>query len=289
MNLILLFLTVLSLSLTSCQYTVRDVVEDFPHDQWTDEEGTSSSQFALVEKQTAALLPQRPGIIDLYFVGFGSDANQDVFMNEVLYAKRLFDQRFDTQGRSVALINNRTTAKELPLASFTNLRATLRDISRLLNPEEDILFLFLTSHGSRNHILTVNYQPWPLRQVSPSELATALAESGMKWRVVVISACYSGGFIDKLKNDYTLIITAAAANRPSFGCDAEAELTYFGKAFFQDQLTREVRFLHAFEGARALIQQREAEGKVEASNPQVSAPPAIVEKLKALEARLRVQ
>lgn len=281
-------LIVLGVSLTSCQYAVR-TVEDFPHDQWTDEAGNTSSQLALVARQNAALSPERPGTVDLYFVGFGSDDNQDVFMNEALYAKTLFDQRFDTRGRSVTLINNHKTTKEFPLASFTNLRATLQHIGRLLNPAEDILFLFLTSHGLREHTLAVHYQSLPLQQISPTDVATVLAESGIKWRVIVLSACYSGGFIDALKNDYTLIITAAAADRPSFGCDADADLTYFGKAFFQDQLAREVRFLQAFEDATVLIRQREIEGKVEESKPQIYAPPAIVEKLRVLEARLRVQ
>jgi len=288
MKLARLLVSVLSLSFTACQSVLWAPVTDFPHDRWTDEEGNTFSQFALVAQQNRTLLSQRPGVTDLYFVGFGSDANQDVFMHETLYAKTLFDQRFDTRGRSVALINNRQTSKELPLASFTNLRATLQYIGRLLNPAEDILFLFLTSHGLKNS-LAVHYQSLPLQQISSADLATALAESGIKWRVVVLSACYSGSFIDALKNDYTLIITAAAADRPSFGCDAAADLTYFGRAFFQDQLTHEVRLLQAFTGASALIRQREIEVNVDPSEPQVFAPPAIVEKLKVLESRLRVQ
>ena len=50
--------------------------------------------------------PNEPGIVDVYFVGFGSSDEQDVFMKEVLYAQQLFDRRFDTRGRSTVLINN---------------------------------------------------------------------------------------------------------------------------------------------------------------------------------------
>ena len=264
----------------------QDTAEDFSEEDWEEAEDLLYSQRALVEKQNAALLPERPGIVDLYFVGFGGDADQDVFMNEALYAQHLFDRRFDTRGRSLALINNRKTRKELPLASFTNLRTTLQHVGRLLNPEEDVLFLFLTSHGSRDHTLSVKYWPLPLKEISSADLAGMLDESGIKWRVVIISACYSGGFIDGLKNDHTLIITSSAATRPSFGCGKGEELTYFGKAFFKDQLSQARGILQAFAGAAALIRQRETAEKLKASEPQLSSPPAIIEKLKALEARL---
>ncbi len=264
----------------------QDTAEDFSEEEWEEAEDLLYSQLALVEKQNAALLPERPGIVDLYFVGFGGDADQDVFMNEALYAQHLFDRRFDTRGRSLALINNRKTRKELPLASFTNLRTTLHHVGRLLNPEEDVLFLFLTSHGSRDHILSVKYWPLPLKEISSADLAGMLDESGIKWRVVIISACYSGGFIDGLKNDHTLIITSSAATRPSFGCGKGEDLTYFGKAFFKDQLSQARGILQAFAGAAALIRQRETAEKLKASEPQLSSPPAIIEKLQALEARL---
>jgi len=207
-------------------------------------------------------------------------------MHEALYAQQLFDRRFDTRGRSVALINNRKTSKELPLASFTNLRTTLHHIGRLLNPKEDILFLLLTTHGSQDHILSVNYWPLPLKEISSADLAEMLEESGIKWRVVIISACYSGGFIDELKNDHTLVITSSAATRRSYGCGKGDELTYFGKAFLRDQLDRETGILQAFAGAAALIRQRETAEKLQASEPQLSSPPAIIEKLKAVDARL---
>jgi hypothetical protein len=113
-----------------------------------------------------------------------------------------------------------------------------------------------------------------------------LEESGIKWRVILVSACYSGGFIDSLKNDQTLIITSSSATRPSFGCGNEDELTYFGKAFFKDQLDQRIGLVKAFSGAVTLIQQRETAHKLKASNPQIFSSPAILNKLHNLEARL---
>jgi peptidase C13-like protein/YcxB-like protein len=244
------------------------------------------AQSALVEKQTAALLPERPGVVDAYFVGFGSSAEQDVFMKEVFYAQDLFDRRFDTRGRSAVLINNPRAKEETPLASYTNLRATLRHLGRVMNPEEDILFLLLSSHGSKGRRLSVDYWPLPLKQLSSADIAKMLREAGIKWRVVIISACYSGGFIDKLKDDHAVIITSSTATKPSYGCGEDDDLTYFGKAFLEDQLSQGLGILEAFTGAADLVRRREAARKLPASEPQLSSAPAITAKLRTLETRL---
>ncbi|HEV7392919.1 MAG TPA: C13 family peptidase [Burkholderiales bacterium] len=60
--------------------------------------------------------------------------------------------------------------------------------------------------------------------LSASELGKLLKESGIRHKVVVISACYSGGFIDAVRSDHTLVITAARHDRTSFGCSDENEL-----------------------------------------------------------------
>ncbi len=51
-----------------------------------------------------------------YFVGFAPDASQDVFVREMRYVKRLFDERFGTAGRSIALASSYDALEELPIA-----------------------------------------------------------------------------------------------------------------------------------------------------------------------------
>jgi Peptidase C13 family/YcxB-like protein len=241
-------------------------------EKWEDGEALFLAQPALVAQQTATLLPERPGVVDAYFVGFGSSDEQDVFMKEVLYAQELFDRRFDTRGRSLVLINNPLTRNSIPLASGTNLRATLRQVGRVMNPAEDILFLLLSSHGSRDHNLAVNYWSLPLKQLAADDIATIIEQAGIKWRVVIVSACYSGGFIHQLRDDHALIITSSPASQPSYGCGKDDDLTYFGKAFLADQLNEGANVLGAFTGA--------------ATFPQLSSPPTMTAKLRTLEARL---
>ena len=82
--------------------------------------------------------------------------------------------------------------------------------------------------------------------------------SGIRNRVIVISACYSGGFLDVLKDEYSLIMTAARRDRQSFGCGDTSVFTYFGEAYFVQALTREYSFIKAFYAAKRSIEQREA-------------------------------
>jgi hypothetical protein len=84
---------------------------------------------------------------------------------------------------------------------------------------------------------------------------------------VVISACYSGVFIPRLANPDVLVITAADANHPSFGCQDKAKWTYFGDAFFNVALRQPVSLTDAFLDARSLVRKRELREHFEPSNP----------------------
>ncbi len=247
------------------------------------------SQSELLARQATALAPQRPGITDLYFVGFAGNGSQNVFMKEVRAAQTLFDERFDTQQRSIALVNNARTVGELPLANAANLRSVLGDVADAMDRDEDVLFLFLSSHGSRDHRLSVDFFPAQIGSIGPGTIGKLLDESGIKWRVVVVSACFSGAFVDTLRNDHTMIITAAASDRSSFGCSNQRDFTWFGKAFFDDQLRRNFSFDGAFARAKRTIAAWEALENLNPSEPQIHVGAAIGPVLDGLTARLREQ
>jgi hypothetical protein len=103
--------------------------------------------------------------------------------------------------------------------------------------------------------------------LTPSNLADMLARTGVRHKVVVISACYSGVFIPRLANPDTLVITAADADHPSFGYRDKAKWTYFGDAFFNVALRQAKSLMDAFVVARALVQKRELREHFEPSNP----------------------
>jgi len=247
------------------------------------------AQDGLLDANLAALQPQRAAVADLYFIGFAPHGTQDVFGNELHTVSRLMQERFDAAGRAVLLSNDAATLGDLPIASATNLRAALAGVGQVMDADEDILFLYITTHGSEDGELSVELPPLQLAQIRPAALARMLHESGIKWKVVVISACYSGGFIEPLRDDNTLIITATDARNQSFGCDNGEDLTWFGRAYFDEALRRTLSFTEAFDFARAAVAQREREQKLTASNPQMHVGAAIKDRLRGLEARLRAQ
>jgi hypothetical protein len=121
-----------------------------------------------------------------------------------------------------------------------------------------------------------------LNNLSVAELASALDESGIQWRVIVISACFAGQFIDSLANDHTIVITAAAADRSSFGCADDRDLTYFGEAFYRDILPSAPTLRAAFNEMKVVIAAREKREKKKPSRPQAyfgKAMEAYLEKL----------
>ena len=63
-------------------------------------------------------------------------------------------------------------------------------------------------------------------------------------------------------------IAAAAADRTSFGCSNDRDLTYFGEAFYRDALPGARTLRDAFETAKQSIAARERDEHITPSNPQ---------------------
>ena len=220
-----------------------------------------------------------------YFLGVAGASYQNVFRSEVERIKEQFDTRFGTLGRSMMLVNNPATRTEIPIASKHSIEMALRRMGQQMNRESDVLFLYMTSHGLPNQFEMEN-APLDLTQVDPKWLRETLDASGIRWRVIVISSCFSGSFVPALQNDNTLIITASAADRQSFGCTNEADYTYFGRAFF-DQAMREQNSIEtAFSQAQKTVSQWETAQGFEPSEPQWSMGKNMELMLPQLEQRL---
>ncbi len=218
---------------------------------------------------------------EFYFVGLGAYAHQAVFTREVQATKELFDDRFATKSHSIILNNNRDTVEQFPLASVTNLRKVLGGLAKKMDPENDVLVLFMTSHGSPG-VLSVDFYPMPLNDLKAKDLAEALDESGIKNRVVIVSSCHSGSFIPELKNENSAILTASRSDRSSFGCSNEREWTYFGDALVNRALRGTFLFDAAFRDASALVKEWEEKNGLTPSEPQMSIGSAIAPRLDAL-------
>lgn len=238
-----------------------------PASQLVDEE-VFYAQPELLQRALAGLASHRQGRTDWYFLGIGGAYYQGVFRTETESVRALFDTRFATSGRSLVLINNDESVLRQPIATRTSISRALSVMAARMDRDKDVLFLFVTSHGSQDHQIELNYWPLELASITPEWLRAALDATGIRHRVIVLSACYSGGFIPALMSRDTLVITASAADRTSFGCSDDAELTYFGRAFFDEALRREYSLRAAFERAAASVAERESVEGYEPSKPQ---------------------
>ncbi len=247
-----------------------------------DIEQTYYAQHGLLNRALNKLTAERRGEVDLYFVGFAGYAHEDVFLHEVSQAQAIVAKRLAGSGRTLAMINNPATVDTVPLANRHNLERTLKTIGKMMNGDEDILMLLLSSHGSADASLEVSFDEFQLNDLNANELRAALDAAQIEWRIVVVSACFAGSFIDALRTPKTLIITAAAADRSSFGCSHKRQWTYFGEAFFADALTQTTSLSAAFEIARERIAKRESLEKKEPSLPQIEVGDAIAAHLQRL-------
>lgn len=220
-----------------------------------------------------------------YFMGVAGAGYQNVFKSEVDRIQRQFDTRFGTYGRSVALVNNKDTFVSQPIATKTSIERSLARIGQQMNPDTDVLFLYMTSHGLPNVFELAN-EPIDMQSIDPQWLRETLDRSGIRWRVVVVSSCYSGSFVSALQSPDTLVITASAEDKTSFGCNNEADYTYFGRAFFDEAMRSQHSFKSTFDVAVGRIQQWEKAQGFEHSQPQFKLGQNMALMLPQFESRL---
>ena len=219
-------------------------------------------------------VPASTPAVELYTLTLGGDGKQSVFLRESDYVANMLTSRFGAFGQ-IRLVNHRDHLVDRPMATRENMRRAAVTLAERSGPE-DLIFIYLTSHGTSDHELVLEQPRMELSDLPADELAAVLAPLKNRDKVIVISACYSGGFIPALKDERTLIMTASRADRVSFGCSEEANFTYFGDALFAQALNQTDDLEQAFKLARATVAERELADGFEASEPQIWAPKTVL-------------
>jgi hypothetical protein len=102
--------------------------------------------------------------------------------------------------------------------SIANFEAAMRELGAV---EGDGCFVFMTSHGTQAGFL-IRGQGY----LTPPKLGQILDDAcGELPTVALISACYSGVFIEPLSAPNRIVLTASRGDRASFGCTSEATYT----------------------------------------------------------------
>jgi hypothetical protein len=251
-------------------------------DAQDDAEAILFDQAARIDRSLAAMdrdASSRSSKPRAFFLGFAGVGEEKVFAQEIGLAGRVLGERYGINGRSLSLINDQRDLQRAPLATVSGLKYALQGLGSRMNVDRDVLFLSISSHGAPDPAIVVSNSQLPLKDLSDEDLADALRDSGIKWRVIIISACYAGAFIDSLRDAETIVITAAAADRTSFGCSNDRDLTYFGEAFYRDALPDAGSLQDAFDAAKSAIAARERREHVTASDPQAYFGPKMRAKL----------
>jgi len=228
------------------------------------------SQQALLDDALRAIAPSAGSERQVYGLIY-APYDQDVFLRESAMVQQVLEERFGARGRIVRLVNNSATAAVLPWATTLNLERSLAALARAMDTGRDVLMVYLTSHGGADFTLAALNWPLQVEELTADRLREMLDEAGIRHRVIAVSACYSGGWIGPLKDEDTLIMTAADEDHTSYGCGSASELTFFGRAVFDEQLRKTGSFEDSFRTAVPVIRQREIEvGKDDGfSNPQI--------------------
>jgi len=218
------------------------------------------------ERALGSLLPQRPGVVDAYVVVAALDSDP-VFGREARETGKVLERRFDAAQRTIVLGDGSDGA---PPGSPAHLALALARVAELIDRKEDVVILYTTSHGSAKAGLAYRDQARGIGAIPPRHLAGMLDGLGIANRLVLISACYSGVFVPQIASDTSIVITAAAADRSSFGCEPGNDWTFFGDALVNRALRKAQPVADAFAEARASVGAWEAAGKLQPSNPQIS-------------------
>jgi len=130
--------------------------------------------------------------------------------------------------------------------------------------------IYFTSHGTPDGIIVGE------REVGPRKMAAMVKNScGDKPSVIVMSSCFSGQFVPALKGGNRIVITAARADRTSFGCGELDQYTFFDDCFLR-ALPMANDFVRLGDLVRQCVAFREKQlGAAPPSEPQVNVGPKV--------------
>lgn len=212
-----------------------------------------------------AALPARSGGAETMVLAIGGEGYQAIFDREARRAAEVLAARGG--GPALVLSNTPEQVESGLLASRRTVPLALAAMGKRARPDDTVI-VYLTSHGGEDASISMEAPYIEFAPMTADDLASALDAAGFKRRIIIISACFAGSWIDRLASPTTIVVAAAAADRTSFGCDDSRELTVFGEAMLGELANPDVSLATAFDRAKQRIAATEAAEAVEASLPE---------------------
>ncbi len=231
-----------------------------------------------------SLKPQRKGVVDAYVIVVALDSDP-VFNREAREAGRVLSRRFGAEGRTIILAADEGGSKGHAPGSLNHLALALATSAEIMDRNEDVLVLYSTSHGHPLGGLLYKDSTRGIGAVPPAKLAQLIDAPGFRNRLLILQACYSGQFVGSLAAEGTIVATAAAADRPSFGCSQGNDWTLYGHALINRAMREPQRLETQFRRAAEIVAEAEQRAGLPPSDPQLSIGGATAGWLKALDGR----
>jgi hypothetical protein len=215
--------------------------------------------------------PAAPATKHIY-LGSAQHSQSLVFQRDVLsMLARL--KRLNPDTYSILLSNQLETHNlQYPFATVANLQQVFDALANWSRKYPLALTLLISTHGSPD-VLSVNIGNQYFQPVRSLQLKPWLDQLHPRTKVtIMLSACYSGSFADNLSGPNRVVITAAAADRNSFGCNYREENTWFIGQLLT-QMEPHKNWSEVFLATRAGVELKEQAQKMQpASNPQLRSP-----------------
>ena len=215
-------------------YASEEAYQKNRHAQAAQIEARLYTESSRLQSVLSSLAPQRPGVRDVYLLVVGGDGTEGVFAREVDWVAERLGSVFDLKRRHVKLVNG--GSDDLPLATRTSVREALEAQDALMDPNEDLLMVHLVSHGSREGALLLDDHNLTLNDLSVADGKQWLNALKARHQWLVVSACYSGQWVDALASPRRVIFASAASDRTSFGCGDDSDRTWFSKALYGEDM-----------------------------------------------------
>lgn len=204
------------------------------------------------------------------FLGSAQHSQSLVFQRDILLMEKRL-QTFQPKTVSILLSNQLETQQlQFPFATTPNLERVFDHLATWSHAQPMSLTVLISTHGSPG-VLSVNIGNQYHPPVRTAQLKTWLDKLHPKTQVtILLSACYSGSFVDALQGPQRIVLSASAADRNSFGCSYHEKNTWFIGQLLGPHFAPQSTWDEVFTATRAGVAAQERALRMALpSNPQI--------------------